>query len=68
MTVGAFDFTLQPKTNHSLNQEESKMKSNQSTASAYYQFILDLIQLESQFKTNDELNHYYQSNFIPMGF
>lgn len=44
------------------------MKSNQSTASAYYQFILDLIQLESQFKTNDELTHYYQSNFIPMGF
>lgn len=44
------------------------MKSNQSTASAYYQFILDLIQLESQFKTDDELNHYYQSNFIPMGF
>ena len=44
------------------------MKSNQSSSAQYYQLIIQLIQLESMFDSNDELVHYYQSNLIPRGY
>ena len=44
------------------------MKSNQSSSAQYYQLIIQLIQLESMFDSNDELMHYYQSNLIPEGY